>query len=109
MGGLYQTSIRSTDQEVLLLSLLPTSKDERTNYLAFYNYLKSRDRFGVVRGLGKMVKDCYIIALPKEKSIHPVLLPLDGPGLDEDRDDLLLALIVRSKGKRSSDGTPIYQ
>ena len=40
-----------------------------------------------------MVKDCYIIALPKEKSIHPVLLPLDGPGLDEDRDDLLLALI----------------
>ena len=31
-------------KEVLLLSLLPTSKDERTNYLAFYNYLKSRDR-----------------------------------------------------------------
>ena len=67
-------------------------------------------RFGVVRGFGsKMVKDCYIIALPKTESIHPILMPLDGPGLDEDRDDLLLALIVRSKRKRSSDGTPIYQ
>ena len=42
-------------------------------------------RFGVVRGLGKMVKDCYVIALPKEKEIHPVMLPLDGPGLDADR------------------------
>ena len=45
----------------------------------------SPNRFGVVRGLGKMVKDCYIIALPKEGSIHPVILPLDGAGLDEDR------------------------
>ena len=32
-----------------------------------------------------MVKDCYVIALPKEKDIHPVMLPLDGPGLDADR------------------------
>ena len=55
----------------------------------------------------KMVKDCYIIALPKNKPIHPCLMPLDGPGLDEDRKDVLLALIVRSKRKRSHDGTPV--
>ena len=43
-------------------------------------------RFGIVRGLGKMVKHCYVIALPKEKNIHPVLLPLlNRPGLDADR------------------------
>ena len=71
--------------QILLISLLPTSKDERMSYLSFYSYLKTRDRFGVVRGLGKMVKDCYVIALPKEKEIHPVMLPLDGPGLDADR------------------------
>ena len=32
-----------------------------------------------------MVKDCYVIALSKEEEIHPVMLPLDGPGLDADR------------------------
>ena len=52
---------------------------------AFYIKLILFFRFGVVRGLGKMVKDCYVIALPKEKEIHPVMLPLDGPGLDADR------------------------
>ena len=54
-----------------------------------------------------MVKDCYIIALPKNEPIHQCLMPLDGPGLDEDRKDVLLALIVRSKRKRSNDGTPV--
>ena len=35
----------SANREILLISLLPTSKDERTSYLAFYNYLKTRDRY----------------------------------------------------------------
>ena len=53
--------------------------------LSFLHQTNFFFRFGVVRGLGKMVKDCYVIALPKEKDIHPVMLPLDGPGLDADR------------------------
>ena len=55
------------------------------NLQNFFTLNKFFFRFGVVRGLGKMVKDCYVIALPKEKEIHPVMLPLDGPGLDADR------------------------
>ena len=42
-----------------------------------------------------MVKDCYIIALPKNGQIHECLKPLDGPGLEDERKDILLALIVR--------------
>ena len=34
----------SPTKEILLISLLPTSKDERMSYLSFYNYLKTRDR-----------------------------------------------------------------
>ena len=94
-------------KEILLISLLPKTKDEQMNYSSFFQYLNKRDRFGVVGNNGKMVKDCYIIALPKNQPIHPCLMPLDGPGLDEDRNDVLLALIVRSKRKRSHDGTPV--
>ena len=55
--------------------------------LSFLLQTKIFFRFGIlsIESLGKMVKDCYIIALPKEKEIHPVMLPLDGPGLDADR------------------------
>ena len=55
--------------------------------LSFLLQTKIFFRFGILsfESLGKMVKDCYIIALPKEKEIHPVMLPLDGPGLDADR------------------------
>ena len=94
-------------KEILLISLLPKTKDEQMNYSSFFKYLNKRDRFGVIGNNGKMVKDCYIIALPKTETIHPCLLPLDGPGLDEDRTDVLLALIVRSKRKRSHVGTPV--
>ena len=34
----------SPSTEILLISLLPTSKDERMSYLSIYNYLKTRDR-----------------------------------------------------------------
>lgn len=99
----------SSTKEILLISLLPTSKDERVSCLSFYSYqaLKTRERIGVVKGLGKMVKDCYVIALPKEKDIHPVLLPLMEPGwsikeilgLYAERNDMLLALIFKKKAE----------
>ena len=38
----------SANREILLISLLPTSKDEKTSYLAFYNYLKTRDRYVLI-------------------------------------------------------------
>ena len=50
-----------------------------------------------------MVKDCYILPLGSTDTINPSLLPLDGPGLDEVRTDMLLALIVRTRRKRPGD------
>ena len=82
-------------KEIILVSLLPASQGEAKSYTTFFNYLNNRDRFGVVGNNSKMVKDCYIIALPKNGQIHECLKPLDGPGLEDERKDILLALIVR--------------
>ena len=83
------------NKEIILVSLLPASQEESKSYTTFFNYLHNRDRFGVVGNNSKMVKDCYIIALPKTGQIHECLKPLDGPGLEDERKDVLLALIVR--------------
>ncbi len=98
----YVKQIAET-KEILLISLHPNSKDEKAGYDNFFTYLKKRDRFGVVGDLGKLVKDCYIMALSSEEPIPSSLLPLDGPGLDENKTDLLLAIIVRGRRKRSTD------
>ena len=87
-------------KEIIVLRLHPSSKDEKEKYDSFYSYLEKRHRFGVVGNNNKMVKDCYILPLSCEDKIHSCLLPLDGPGLEEKRPDMLLALIVRSKRKR---------
>ena len=50
-----------------------------------------------------MVKDCYILPLGSSDTINPSLLPFDGPGIEEERPNLLLALIVRTKRKRPGD------
>ena len=60
-------------------------------------------RLGVVGNNSKMVKDCYILPLGSSDTINPSLLPFDGPGIEEERPNLLLALIVRTKRKRPGD------
>ena len=85
--------------EVTLVSLLPKSKEERYAYMAAYNYLKTNDMYGVSKiPLGGMVRDFYLFPLSKTQIIHQSFADcIGGPGLDDDRDHLLLALIVRSK------------
>lgn len=96
-------------KEILVLQLKPSTSDEKDKYNAFYEYLTKRSRFGVVGNASKMVKDCYIFPLSSGDEIHPCLTPMDGPGLDEDRSDMLLALIVRSRRKRPADYERKYQ
>ncbi len=87
-------------KEILLIRLQPSSDDDKGNYESFFSYLQGRKRFGVVGNNSFMVKDCYILPLAAKESLHDCLLPCDGPGLDDDRPNSLLALVVRSKRKR---------
>ena len=98
-GDLEQVGESNANKEMALVSLLPNSKSEFSNYMTIYNYFKGHNTVGVVEGLGKMVKTCYIFPLSQEELIHPVLLAmtLDGPELDDDQDELLWALIIRNR------------
>ena len=87
-------------KEILLVRLLPASDDEKERYEAFFAYLQKRGRFAVVGNNSSMVKDCYIFPLASEEQVHESLLPFEGPGLEEERPNMLLSLVVRSKRKR---------
>ena len=50
-----------------------------------------------------MVKDCYILPLGATETFNDALLPLDGPGLEDGRANMLIALIVRTRRKRPGD------
>uniref|UniRef100_A0A0K2USI9 AGAP004866PAlike [Tribolium castaneum] n=1 Tax=Lepeophtheirus salmonis TaxID=72036 RepID=A0A0K2USI9_LEPSM len=98
----------SPNKEVLLVRLEPTSEDEKTPYMSFFNYLLNRNRFGVVGdSTGKVVKDCYILPLGATQTVHNCMLPYEGPGLEFLKSNMLLALIVRGKRKRAADYQPI--
>ena len=60
-------------------------------------------RLGVVGNNSKMVKDCYLLPLSSTDNLNRALLPLDGPGIEESRPDMLLALVVRTRRKRPGD------
>ncbi len=94
-----------------MIRLQPTSEEESVSYNAFYEYLETRKRFGVVGSASSAsaVKDCYIMSVKKEEKspLPSCLLPLDGPGLDEERKhNVLLAIIVRAwRGKPRENQT----
>ncbi|CAH1977659.1 unnamed protein product [Acanthoscelides obtectus] len=90
----------SNSKAISLIRLSANNVEEKMPYLALYSYLSSRDRLGVVKSLNKAVKDFYIYPLAPTKPIPQVLLPLNGPGFEEQRPALLLGIIVRDKRKR---------
>ena len=71
---------KNPTKEILVLKLWPSNNDEKENYNSFFQYLNSRDRFGVVGNCNKNVKDCYIMPLRANQPVPAALLPLSGRG-----------------------------
>merc|ERR1719278_561083 len=94
---------QNPQKEILVLRFGPQNNDEVSAYAAFFEYLSKRDRFGVVGNANKMVKDCYIMPLGKDQEVPPALLPLEGQGLPQNRTNLLLSILVRTKRHRPGD------
>ena len=94
---------KNPTKEILVLKLWPSNNDEKDNYQSFFQYLSTRDRFGVVGNCNKNVKDCYIMPLRSSKPVPAALLPLSGQGLPPSRPDLLLSIIVRTKRSRAQE------
>ncbi|XP_076362060.1 uncharacterized protein LOC143252975 [Tachypleus tridentatus] len=90
---------QSGNKELIVIRFQPANDEEKVAYGAFYSYLNSRKRYGVVGNASKMIKDFYILPLPSYSPVPTVLMPFDGPGLSATRSHLLLGVIVRHKNR----------
>ncbi|XP_043471385.1 uncharacterized protein LOC122504370 isoform X2 [Leptopilina heterotoma] len=91
---------KNGSKEILVIRLTAANDEEKIPYITLYSYLNSRSRLGVVRNFSNSIKDFYIMPFPNLSKIPNVLLPLNGPGFEEQRPPLLLGIIVRNKCKR---------
>ncbi|KAJ0005094.1 hypothetical protein NQD34_011308 [Periophthalmus magnuspinnatus] len=97
----YLEKIRATGtKEVCLIRFSPETEEDEISYTLLYAYFSSRKRFGVVSNNLKQVKDMYIIPLGATEKVPHQLVPFDGPGLENNRPNLLLGLIIRQRPKR---------
>ena len=91
------------NKEILVVKILSVSDSDKQGYTSLYSYLASKKRLGVIGNCDKTIKDFYLLPLPSHQPIPQVLLPLDGPGFEEKRSNLLVGIIVRPKPKRIYD------
>ncbi|KAM9847772.1 PHD finger protein 3 [Aulostomus maculatus] len=97
----YLEKIRATGtKEVCLIRFSPETEEDEISYTLLYAYFSSRKRFGVVSNNLKQVKDMYLIPLGASEKVPHQLVPFDGPGLETNRANLLLGLIIRQRPKR---------
>ncbi|XP_062422747.1 PHD finger protein 3 isoform X2 [Pungitius pungitius] len=97
----YLEKIRATGtKEVSLIRFSPETEEDEISYTLLYAYFSSRRRFGVVSNNLKQVKDMYLIPLGATEKVPHQLAPFDGPGLENNRANLLLGLIIRQRSKR---------
>lgn len=91
---------KNGSKEILVIRLTAANEEEKIPYITLYSYLNSRSRLGVVKNFSNSIKDFYIMPFPELSKVPNVLLPLNGPGFEEQRPPLLLGIIVRNKRKR---------
>lgn len=99
---------KNATKEILIVRFTATNDEEKIPYITLYSYLNSRNRLAVFSSsLSPSIKDFYIMPFSKDSKLPSVLLPLDGPELEQDRQHLLLGIIVvHSRKKRPATGPP---
>lgn len=91
----YLEELKQTGREITVLKFIPANDSEKISYKAYFDYMHDRNRFGVVTNTARSIKDFYIIPLARDQDPHPSLLPFNGIGLEENRPDYLLGVLVR--------------
>ncbi|XP_056154777.1 death-inducer obliterator 1-like [Lampris incognitus] len=90
----------SVTKELCVIRFHPATEEEEVAYVSLFSYFSSRGRFGVVANNNRSIKDVYLVPLSAKEAIPSKLLPLDGPGLEKNRPNLLLGLAITQKPKR---------
>ncbi|CAD6230727.1 GSCOCG00012187001-RA-CDS [Cotesia congregata] len=102
----YISKMKKTgSKEIVIIRFTAANDEEKIPYITLYSYLNSRSRLGVVGNVSKNIKDFYIMPFSSQSQLPPVLFPLNGVGLEEQRPHLLLGIIVQNKRKRLSHNT----
>ncbi|KAJ8370661.1 hypothetical protein SKAU_G00106890 [Synaphobranchus kaupii] len=91
----------SLTKELCLIRFHPATEEEEVAYISLFSYFNSRGRFGVVANNNRRIKDLYLIPLGAKARIPSKLLPIEGPGLETNRPNLLLGLAICQKPKCS--------
>uniref|UniRef100_A0A3Q3AZ19 Death-inducer obliterator 1-like n=2 Tax=Kryptolebias marmoratus TaxID=37003 RepID=A0A3Q3AZ19_KRYMA len=91
----------SVTKELCVIRFHPATDEEEVAYVSLFSYFSSRGRFGVVANVSRSIKDVYLVPLSAKESIPSILQPLDGPGLEKTRPNLLLGLAIVQKAKRA--------
>uniref|UniRef100_A0A914C9Q7 SPOC domain-containing protein n=1 Tax=Acrobeloides nanus TaxID=290746 RepID=A0A914C9Q7_9BILA len=88
-------------KQVVVLMLEPPQDFESNKvYFQCYDLMRKDNRYGVINFKEHpTVKDGYIFALEPEEPLPRALLPLDGPGLPETPDGVILAVVIRKLEK----------
>ncbi|KAK5894952.1 hypothetical protein CesoFtcFv8_011592 [Champsocephalus esox] len=90
----------SVTKELCVIRFHPATEEEEVAYVSLFSYFNSRGRYGVVANGSRSIKDVYLVPLSAKESIPTILQPLDGPGFEKNRPNLLLGLAVIQKTKR---------
>ncbi|XP_051507714.1 PHD finger protein 3-like isoform X2 [Myxocyprinus asiaticus] len=97
----YVEKIRASGtKEICIIRFVPDTEEDEISYTLLYAYFSSRRRYGVVANNRKQVKDMYLIPLGSTEKIPHQIVPFDGPGLETNRPNLLLGLVIRQRPKR---------
>lgn len=86
-----------TKNQIMIIQLFPLTEDDRNNFDTFFDYLYSRNRYGVIQTSQQILKDFYVLPIHERSSIPEILEPIKGPGIDRKEPNCLLGLLVRSK------------
>ncbi|XP_022168280.1 PHD finger protein 3 [Myzus persicae] len=96
MGKLKKTGTK----DIIVTKLSAGGMEQQMSYLSLYQYLSAKNRIAVIDSKPfPNIKDFYLYPLGSHSPIPQVLLPLDGPGIDDYRTHLLLGIIVRNSKK----------
>ncbi|CAG0913079.1 unnamed protein product [Notodromas monacha] len=96
---------KSTNKEMVIVRFHPKSGVDRERngimYKKFFQSLYEKDRVGVLKEHSTTVKDFYLVPVRGDRPVPEVLLPFQGPGMEKNRQDVLLGILWRRKRDRN--------
>lgn len=67
---------KAGSRDIVVIKFTPASDADQRNYSAFLSHMYKSNRFAVVGAVSKLIKDFYIIPLPKDSPIPLALASL---------------------------------